>query len=236
MVKEKSYMFRLISTLTCCLCLLACQGQELKNREKGALAGGALGAGLGAIIGNQTGSTGAGIAIGSAMGALAGGVVGNEMDNQYGQLDEREARLAANQRAIEENKKIIEELKRKGADVRVTDRGVVVNLPDVLFEFNKAELKIDALRATRQISEVVKQYPERRLSVEGHTDSIGTIKYNQRLSENRARSVVNELVAQGVSRGRVETRGFGESDPIASNRTEAGRARNRRVEVIVENY
>ena len=229
-------MVRLITGFACCLLLVACQGQEMKSREKGALAGGALGAGLGAIIGNQTGSTGAGIAIGSAVGALAGGVVGNEIDNQNNQLDEREARLAANQRAIEENKRIIEELKRKGADVRVTDRGVVVNLPDVLFEFGKAELKVDALRATRQIADVVKQYPQRRLSVEGHTDSIGTIQYNQRLSENRARSVVNELVAQGVSRGRVETRGFGESDPIASNRTEAGRARNRRVEVIVENY
>ena len=216
--------------------MLACQGQELKGREKGALAGGAVGAGLGAIIGNQTGSTGAGIAIGSAVGALAGGTIGNSFDNQNAELDEREARLAANQRAIEENRKIIEELKRRGADVRITDRGVVVNLPDVLFEFNKADLRPDALRSARQIADVVKEYPQRRLSVEGHTDSIGTIQYNQRLSENRARSVVNELVAQGVSRGRIETRGFGEADPIASNRTEAGRARNRRVEVIVENY
>lgn len=229
-------MIRFLSVILCCLFLTACENQQIRNREKGALTGGALGAGLGAIIGNQTGSTGAGIAIGSAFGALAGGVVGNELDNQYSDLSERESRLAANQRAIDENRKIIDELKRQGADVRVTERGVVVNLPDVLFEFNKADLKIDALKATRQIADVVKQYPDRRIAVEGHTDSIGTIQYNQRLSENRAGSVVNELVAQGVSRGRIEARGFGESDPIASNRTEAGRARNRRVEVIVENY
>lgn len=229
-------MSRFFAVIACFFLLTACENQQLRNREKGALAGGALGAGLGAIIGNQTGSTGAGIAIGSAFGALAGGVVGNELDNQYGDLSEREARLAANQRAIDENRSMIDELKRQGADVRVTDRGVVVNLPDVLFEFNKSDLKLDALRATRQIADVVKQYPERRIAVEGHTDSIGTIQYNQRLSENRARSVVNELVAQGVSRGRIEARGFGESDPIASNRTETGRARNRRVEVIVENY
>jgi OOP family OmpA-OmpF porin len=73
------------------------------------------------------------------------------------------------------------------------------------------------------------------VAIEGHTDSIGTVEYNQRLSEDRAHSVAAQLVREGISRGRMSTRGFGEAKPIASNKTEAGRTRNRRVEVIIEN-
>jgi outer membrane protein OmpA-like peptidoglycan-associated protein len=228
-------MKKIILLLSLVILFSACQGQPLRARETGALTGGAIGAGLGAIIGNQTGSTGAGIAIGSALGAISGGLVGNEIDNQNAVLDEREGRIAQNQKAIEENQKIIQDLRSRGADVRTTRRGVVVNLPDVLFEFNKASLKTDALRATREIAEVVQNYPNRKIAVEGHTDSVGTIPYNQKLSEDRAYSVANELVASGVSRARVAVRGYGETDPIATNSTSEGRARNRRVEVIIEN-
>lgn len=224
-----------ILVLIVALSLAACQAQNIKMREKGALTGGALGAGLGAIVGNQTGDTGAGIAIGAAMGGLAGGLIGNEMDNQNEVLDERDARIDENQRAIDENRRIIQELRRRGADVYSTKRGVVVNLPDVLFDFNKANLKTDALRAVREIAEVVNQYSNRRIAVEGHTDSVGTIAYNQRLSEDRAYSVANELVANRVGRSRISVRGYGETDPIATNSTPDGRARNRRVEVIIEN-
>jgi len=212
-----------------------CGGSELGAREKGAIGGGALGAGLGAIIGHQTGSTGAGLAIGAAAGALAGGLIGNEIDKTDVALDDRDRRIAGQEETLRENSRIIEELKRRGADVRSTDRGVVINLPDVLFEFDSARLRSDAIRSTKEIASVIKGYPDRRIAVEGHTDSIGTIPYNQRLSKDRARSVVNEMVAQGVSRRRMTSGGFGESDPIASNRTDAGRKRNRRVEIILEN-
>ena len=82
---------------------------------------------------------------------------------------------------------------------------------------------------------MVRQHGERKILVEGHTDSVGTVNYNLRLSENRARSVADQLVNSGVPRRSVSTRGFGEGDPIASNRAESGRKRNRRVEVIIEN-
>ncbi len=215
--------------------VIGCQGRGLAKRESGALAGGALGAGLGAIIGNQTGNSGAGIAIGSAIGAISGALVGNELDNQNDTLDEREDQIARQERELEENRRLIEQLKRGGADAYYTDRGVVVNLPDVLFDFGSARLGSEANATVRDIAGAISSVPDRKISVEGHTDSVGTYEYNQKLSESRARSVAQALSAQGVSRQKIQTRGLGESDPIASNSTDVGRQRNRRVEVIIEN-
>ena len=201
----------------------------------GTAGGAALGAGLGAIIGSATGHTGPGIAIGAGTGALAGALVGNAMDSQDERLDEHRQRIDSTQSQIDENRRLIEALKRRGADVRDTRRGVVVNLPDVLFEFNRADLTPDARRTARDISDVLRDFPERHLSVEGHTDSIGSMGYNQRLSEDRASSVADELERSGIDHYRVRSRGFGESRPIATNNTDVGRSRNRRVEVIIEN-
>lgn len=221
-----------------CLCALlvgGCQSRSLSRRESGALAGGALGAGLGAIIGNQTGSSGAGIAIGSAIGAISGALVGNEMDNQNDTLDTRDDQIAIQERELEENRRLIEELKRGGADAYSSDRGVVINLPDVLFDFGSARLSEDANGTVNEIARAVSSVSSRSISVEGHTDSVGTVEYNQRLSEARARGVAQSLSQHGVSRQKIRTRGYGESDPIASNSTDVGRQRNRRVEVIIEN-
>lgn len=228
-------MTRALCFLLSVIMLIGCENAQFGAREKGALGGAALGAGLGAIVGNQVGDPGAGIAIGSAFGALSGGLLGHQIDDTNRALDETERRLAERERELEENRRLLDELRRRGSDVRATDRGVVVNLPDVLFEFDSARLTSDARRTTRQIAEVLRAVPDRRVAVEGHTDSVGTISYNQRLSEARARAVADELISAGVSRRAVSVRGFGESDPIASNRTEAGRQRNRRVEVVIEN-
>lgn len=215
--------------------LFSCQSSQYSNQAKSTAVGGGVGAGLGAIVGNQTGSTGAGIAIGAAVGALTGNLIGRSVDNQKSSLDEQDAILARQEKQIAENQRIIDELKNRGADVRKTDRGVVINLPDVLFQFNEAKLALDAIRAVKEIADVTKQYTERRLAVEGHTDSVGTIIYNQRLSEQRAINVARELVKEGVAKKRISVTGFGETDPIASNSNDHGRSRNRRVEVIIEN-
>lgn len=212
-----------------------CQSRDLTLREKGALGGAAIGAGAGAIVGNQTGNAGAGTAIGAGLGAVTGALIGNEMDRTEMQVSERSQQIAAQQREIEANRRLIEELRARGADARETERGVVVNLPDVLFEFGSAELRPAAKRTVKQISEVLKSGNGRRISVEGHTDSIGTIAFNQRLSQQRASNVADQLVKEGISRSRIASRGFGESNPIATNMTDYGRQRNRRVEVIVEN-
>ena len=229
-------MTRHVSSLVLLVVLLSgCEGQQFGAREKGALGGAALGAGLGAIVGNQVGNPGVGVAIGSGFGALAGGLLGEGMDQQDRDLAEREDRLDAQEREIQENRRLLEELRSRGVDVRQTARGVVVNLPDVLFEFDSARLTSSARATARDIARALRDVPGRRISVEGHTDSVGTVSYNQRLSESRARSVADALVDAGVSSQSIKTRGYGERDPVASNSSEVGRQRNRRVEVVIQN-
>lgn len=213
----------------------ACENQRFGKTEIGALGGAAAGAGLGAIIGHETGHTGGGIAIGSAVGALGGGLVGSQLDSTDRQLDERDRELADRDRRIQENERLLAELKARGVDVHPSARGIVVNLPDVLFRFNRADLTPAARETAREISEALRQFSGRRISVEGHTDSVGSISHNYELSENRAGSVAKELTSNGIPSRSVTVRGFGESQPIASNKTEDGRRRNRRVEVIIEN-
>ena len=108
-------------------------------------------------------------------------------------------------------------------------------LRGVHFDFDKSNIRSDARPILDEAIHILKDEPEIRVSVEGHTDSMGTEAYNQRLSERRARSVVDYLVAGGISRSRLDPVGFGESDPVASNATEEGRAQNRRVELKVLN-
>ena len=124
---------------------------------------------------------------------------------------------------------------------RKTDRGLVLYLPDVLFDFDRDELTPPARDKIRAVAEIiVRLAPERTLSVEGHADSIGGEDYNLALSLRRARSVESELLAGGVDSTRVAMIGFGERFPVAPNAhpdgrdNPEGRSRNRRVEVVIE--
>jgi outer membrane protein OmpA-like peptidoglycan-associated protein len=116
---------------------------------------------------------------------------------------------------------------------RDTVRGLVVNMPDVLFDFNKYTLKPAARERLARVSGIVLAYPDLKLEIEGHTDSIGSEEYNQTLSEKRAATVRDYLVSSGVSIANVVARGLGKSDPVADNSSAAGRKLNRRVEMIV---
>jgi outer membrane protein OmpA-like peptidoglycan-associated protein len=116
---------------------------------------------------------------------------------------------------------------------RDTVRGLVVNMPDVLFDFNKYTLKPAARERLARVSGIVLAYPDLKLEIEGHTDSIGSDEYNQTLSEKRAATVRDYLVGAGVSIANVGARGLGKSDPVADNSSAAGRKLNRRVEMIV---
>jgi OOP family OmpA-OmpF porin len=102
------------------------------------------------------------------------------------------------------------------------------------FDFNKAEIKPDGRKILDDVVTTMKENPTLRVSVEGHTDSVGSDTYNQALSERRAASVVQYLVGRGIDAGRMSTRAYGESKPIASNDTAEGRAQNRRVEIIAQ--
>ncbi|MFI5311137.1 MAG: OmpA family protein [Gemmatimonadales bacterium] len=103
----------------------------------------------------------------------------------------------------------------------------------VLFDFDKATLKKAALDTVERAVTYLKEHPDLRVEVQGHTDAKGSDEYNQKLSERRADAVMARLVSQGIATSRITTRGYGKSQPVADNRTEAGRALNRRV-VLVE--
>jgi outer membrane protein OmpA-like peptidoglycan-associated protein len=118
-------------------------------------------------------------------------------------------------------------------ETRDTVRGLVVNLSDVLFDTGKYTLRPGAREKLAKISGILLAYPTLNIAVEGHTDSVGSESYNQELSENRAATVRDYLVSQGVPAASVTARGFGKTQPVASNDTAAGRQQNRRVELIV---
>ena len=222
--------------------LLASCSQPLSTREKGALVGGGLGAATGAIIGAATGNPGAGAAIGGALGAVGGGLVGDQLQKREQVTTEQQQQIEQQKQELARNRELLEELKKQNLEARETERGVVVNLPDVLFEFGKADLTSEARVKARSIADVLnEQAKNRRVAVEGHTDSIGSDAFNQKLSERRAENVANALESAGVSNQRVTSKGYGKRYPVAPNTNPdgtdnpAGRAKNRRVEVVIEN-
>ena len=214
----------------------------MRKSTAGALTGAVLGAGSGAIVGSHRGRAGRGALIGAGVGALGGYMVGKQIENQDSALDTEEQVINQQRQEIARNRELIEELKRRKLDARETKRGVVVNLPDVLFEYNKASLTRDAQGKVAYIAEVLeRRAPNRRVSVEGHADAIGTESYNLQLSQHRAERVAQRLADNGVRDNRLQTKGFGEQYPVAPNTrangadNPSGRAKNRRVEVVIEN-
>jgi outer membrane protein OmpA-like peptidoglycan-associated protein len=118
-------------------------------------------------------------------------------------------------------------------EAKKTDRGMVITLGDVLFDTNRAELKAGGMRNVQKLADFFKQYPQRRLVIEGFTDSTGSNTRNMELSDRRANSVRVALLDMGIGTERITARGYGESYPAAGNDTAAGRQLNRRVEIIV---
>jgi outer membrane protein OmpA-like peptidoglycan-associated protein len=116
---------------------------------------------------------------------------------------------------------------------RDTARGLIVNMSDVLFDTAKFSLRPLAREKLAKVAGIVSGHPGLSLDVEGHTDSVGGDEYNQKLSEQRGESVRDYLVQQGMSASSVTTRGFGKTQPVASNDTTAGRQQNRRVELVI---
>ena len=116
---------------------------------------------------------------------------------------------------------------------RNTARGLIVNMSDVLFDFNKYTLKPGAREKLAKVAGIILGHPGLKMAVEGHTDSIGSDEYNMKLSENRADTVRDFLVSQGIDSGNITAQGFGKTMPVADNGTAAGRQMNRRVELVV---
>jgi outer membrane protein OmpA-like peptidoglycan-associated protein len=118
-------------------------------------------------------------------------------------------------------------------ETRETARGLIINMSDVLFDTGKYSLKPGAREKLAKVSGIILAHPGLNLQIEGHTDSVGGDDYNQRLSEQRAYSVRDYLVGQGISGGTILALGLGKTAPVTTNSTAVGRQQNRRVELVV---
>jgi len=212
--------------------------EPLSTREKGAGIGALGGAAAGGLIGAAVHHPAAGAAIGGALGLGSGALIGDQLQGQENKQAEQQKALDQQRADIAKNQALIEELKKRHIEARETNRGVAVNLPSVNFQFDSADLTPDGRDHVDQIASILnRQAPNRRIAVEGYAsrESAAQEAYNQRLSEKRAETVAAALTKDGVQSSQINTQGFGTRSPIASNDTEEGRQKNRRVEVVIEN-
>ncbi len=146
-------------------------------------------------------------------------------------LDQKETQLLLLKKQMQQTKAKLKELEELNA--KQTNRGLVLTLGDVLFESGKANLLPGSKRAIEKLVEFLKDNPERKVLVEGHTDNVGSATYNIDLSLRRAQSVKEALVENGIDEKRITALGYGEMYPVAPNTDAAGRQRNRRVEIVI---
>jgi len=200
----------LLLAVTAVLALSGCETmKENPNTAKGVGIGAAAGGALGAIIGKNGGDAGKGAVLGAAAGAAVGGLIGRRMDNQAKEL-------------------------AKVAETKRTEEGLVSKMKsDILFETGKADLRATAKTDLAEMANIMRKYPENVLTVHGYTDSTGSAKVNEALSQKRAEAVKNQLVANGVPAATVTAMGMGPANPVGDNSTAAGRQQNRRVEIEV---
>ena len=185
---------------------------SLNKKEEGAIIGATAGAAVGGVIGNQTGSTAKGAIIGAVVGGTAGAIIGHQMDQQAKELSQN----------------------IKGATVERVGEGIQVTFASgLLFAFDSDSIQAAAGTNLRELASSLQKYPDSQLLIVGHTDNVGDDAYNQALSQRRSNSAATYLAAQGVARTRLAATGKGESEPVATNETDAGRQKNRRVEVAI---
>ena len=189
---------------------MGCAGWN--QTAKGAAIGAGVGGAAGGLIGHATGNTAAGVLIGAAVGGAAGALIGNYMDKQAAEIE-----------------KDIE-----GAKVERVGEGIKITFNSgILFDINKANLKDYSRTELTKLATILNKYDDTNILLAGHTDATGSDEYNLELSQRRAHSVADYLVVQDVNSERFSVHGYGESDPVATNDTEGGRAQNRRVEIAI---
>jgi len=183
---------------------------SMTKSQKGAVIGAAGGGAAGAVIGHATGSTARGAIIGAVIGGAAGAIIGHQMDKQAKELEQN----------------------IPGATVERVGEGIQVTFASgLLFDFDSDDLRIQARRNLDELANSLNKYDNSNLLIVGHTDDVGTENYNLGLSERRAESAARYLSSRGVAR--MDTRGRGETEPVATNDTESGRQKNRRVEIAI---
>jgi outer membrane protein OmpA-like peptidoglycan-associated protein len=185
---------------------------SMTKKEEGAIIGAAAGGAIGGVIGNQTGSTARGAIVGAVVGGAAGAIIGHQMDQQAKELSQN----------------------IPGATVARVGEGIAVTFASgLLFAFDSDQILPAAATNLRELALSLQKYPESQLLIVGHTDNVGDDSYNQSLSQRRSNAAATYLATQGVARSRLDATGKGESEPIATNETDAGRQQNRRVEVAI---
>lgn len=185
---------------------------EWSKTAKGGVIGGGAGAAAGAVIGKTLGNTAAGALAGAAVGGTVGAIIGRQMDNKAAELEEN----------------------LEGAEVQRVEEGIAVSFDSgLLFDFDSAKLRPEAMENLEQLAEIMGEDDNTELLIVGHTDSVGDENYNQNLSERRAAVAATFMGTQGIARSRIQVEGMGETEPIADNDTEAGRQENRRIEVAI---
>lgn len=210
-------MKRLVLGL-CMLMLISGCALETKTQKGGAYGaagGAAAGAILGQILGGDTEATLIGAAIGAAVGGGAGAAVGQMMDRQEAEM----------QQALSDSEAAA--LRREGNLLAITFKS------DFVFATNSAEVNPGLMPEIQRVSQVMVNYPQTVIRIEGHTDSMGSEEYNRRLGRRRAEAVQSLLMQNGVPGNRTEVLSFGEGQPIADNNTAQGRQLNRRVEIKI---
>ncbi|HMC23302.1 MAG TPA: OmpA family protein [Thermoanaerobaculia bacterium] len=201
----------LATTLTIA-CATSNPDDQNQKAKRGAGVGAAAGAVVGAVIGNQSGNPRTGAVVGAAVGTAIGAAIGHRMDQQQKELQQI-----------------------PGVEVtRPAENEIAVHLTnDILFDFNSAALRSESQQTLRDLANNFQRYPDETITVEGHTDNVGSPEYNQGLSERRAYGVRDYLRDQGVPGSRITAVGYGEARPKASNNTPEGRQLNRRVEIHI---
>lgn len=198
--------------------LLSCSAvKNANNTQKGAAIGTASGAVLGGVIGNNVGSKNnsvLGAIIGGVVGGAAGAYIGNRMDRQAERIEEE----------------------IPGAQVTRVGEGINVTFDEssgIYFDTGKYDITGKSETTLRKLAAIFEEYPDSNILVEGHTDSTGSDSTNMTLSKQRAKSVTNFLVSEGIESQRFTTKWYGEEQPKYDNETNDGRAKNRRVELAI---
>lgn len=199
-----------------CTALLTAACADMNDTQRRTATGATIGAVTGAVVGSATGGkAGTGALIGGALGAVAGNIWSHRM---------------------EEKKRALEQATQgTGMEVsRTADNQIKLTVPaDVSFDVGSADIKPELRQVLDQFAQGLQSQPSARVRIVGHADASGSDQTNNQLSEQRAMSVRNYLIDRGVGSSRIDTVGRGSSEPIASNDTAQGRARNRRVEIFL---
>jgi outer membrane protein OmpA-like peptidoglycan-associated protein len=202
----------LIISLLFAVTLLLFGCSSWSNTTKGAVIGTGAGAAVGAVIGKTLGHTAAGAIGGAVVGGTVGAIIGQNMDKKARELE----------------KEI------DGVTVQRVEEGIAVSFDSgILFDFDSATLRPEGFDNLRKLTRIINRDNDTTLMIVGHTDSRGNDEYNQRLSERRAQSASTYMISQGLSSSRIQIIGRGEYEPIADNETDAGRQKNRRIEVAI---